>query len=182
MVRALPSLKEHTDANNKLVKVSAEWTIFKTGVTVRVLMYSLVAVIPAFVLIAFAVDASRKFQASDPARGFFVGVPFLVGIILLVSLGVLYHHYLGREVRVKDEMLEYKDKNPKENFEVNIARMAYSPPREGRFRMLMISDGKKFVQLPEVFLGKEQFRALAEHIRKCRERRRHSKSSTTYSI
>ena len=105
----------------------------------------------------------------------------LVGLSILVCLFGFLHHYSGRTVRVKGRLLEYKHRDEREEFSVDIAKMAYSGPGGSRFRAILISDGVKFVELPELFLGKEQFHILAEHIRKTRHRQRQSRTSS-YSL
>lgn len=158
-----------------------EWTTFKTGVTTRLLMYSVVPVLSAMALIAFALDAFRKFHHSDPTRWLFVGIPMLAGLSIIVCLTAFLRHYSGRTVRVKGRLLEYKHKDEREEFAVDIAKMAYSAPGENRFKTILISNGTNFVELPELFLGKEQFQILAEHIRKIRHRQRQSRTSS-YSL
>ncbi|HIB68714.1 MAG TPA: hypothetical protein EYO33_27390 [Phycisphaerales bacterium] len=161
--------------------MNTEWTTFKTGVTTRLLLYSVVPVLSATALIVFALDAFRKFHQSDPTRWLFAGIPLLVGLSILICLLAFLRHYSGRTVRVKGRLLEYKHKDESQEFAVDIAKMAYSGPGETRFKTILISDGSKFVELPELFLGKEQFHILAEHIRKTRHRQRQSRTSS-YSL
>lgn len=159
--------------------MAKEWQTFKTGITPKVLLYSSFPLVCSLLLIIFSGEAFRKFHPNDPLRPLFVGAPLVFGLFLLLALGFFFNYYLGRTIRVKGRLLEYKDS--KVEFQVDIVKMAYSPPGEGRFKKIMVSDGKKFVQMPEIFLGREQFVVLAEHIRKNRERRRRP-GTRTFSL
>lgn len=133
----------------------------------------------ALLLLYFGLDAARKFSPEDPARIPFAGIPLLVALVLIAVVGLTLNNFLNREVTIEDDYLIYKDS--KNELHLEMAKMAYSPPREGGFfRILMFSDGETFVQIPAIFLGDGAFAELNETISKARRKSR--AAASTYSL
>lgn len=153
--------------------------VYQTRLTAQALALSAAPTACALALFYFGLDAARKFSPADPARIPFAGIPLLVALILVSVVALTLHHFLNREVTIEDEYLVYKDARTELHLEM--ARMAYSPPGEGKFfRTLMFSDGETFVQLPSLFLGDAPFNELHETISKSRRKARTDRS--TYSL
>jgi hypothetical protein len=152
--------------------------VFKTQITGKVLVLSVLPIGCAIALFYFSLDAFKKFAPSDPARIPFAGIPFLLSLVLVAVVGLTLSHFLHREVTVEEDYLVYRDS--KTELHLEIARMAYSPPNEGFLRMLMFSDGETFVQIPALFMGDKNFAALSEAISKKRRKARSDRD--TYSL
>ena len=131
-------------------------------------MYGAIPMVSALVLGHFALDAAGKFSPNDSSRLFFVGIPALISAILLVSLVVVCHHFLGRTIGIRGKELLYKDS--KSMISLGIAEMAFSPPSDkAMLKTIMFSDGVNFVQIPEIFLGTTEFNELLAIIQKQRQ-------------
>lgn len=142
--------------------------VYKTKLTPKAAMYGAIPMVSALVLGHFALDAAGKFSPNDSTRIFFVGVPAIISAILLLSLVVVCHHFLGRTIGIRDKELLYKDR--KVMMSVGMAEMAFSPPSEkAMLKTIMFSDGINFIQIPEIFLGGPEFQELLKTIQKNRQ-------------
>lgn len=129
----------------------------------------------------FALDAGRKFAPNDPARVFFVGIPFMIAVIMVAAVAITLYQFLNREVEIDGEHLTYRDF--KTEMTLEISKMAFSPPPDsGLIKSMMLSDGEIFVHLPKVFMEEEKFNDLLDQIKKRRRRTRVSSGPTTYSL
>lgn len=142
--------------------------VFKTRVTPKAAMYGAIPLTSALVLAHFAVDAANKFHPNDPVRVFFVGIPAVLSIVIILSLAIAAKHFLNRTIGVRGNELRYTD--GKNRLNLGIAEMAFSPPsHKAMLKTIMFSDGVSFIQIPEIFLGAEQFNELLQLILKRRQ-------------
>jgi hypothetical protein len=147
--------------------MSSKGKIYKTKITPKAAMYGAIPLTSALVLAHFALDAARKFHPSDPTRLLFVGIPALLSAVIVVSLLITTNHFLNRTVGIRDKELLYKD--GKKMLSLGVAEMAFSPPSDkALLKTIMFSDGVNFIQMPEIFMGREEFNELLEAIEKQR--------------
>lgn len=142
--------------------------VYKTKLTPKAAMYGAIPMVSALVLGHFALDAAGKFSPNDSSRIFFVGIPALISAILILSLILVCHHFLGRTIGIRGNELLYKDRKVMVN--VGLADMAFSPPSDkAMLKTIMFSDGINFIQIPEIFLGTPEFEELLATIQKHRQ-------------
>ncbi len=155
--------------------------LYRTKLTGKVCALSALPICAASFLFFFALDAGKKFSENDPSRYPFVGLPALVGVILVTTVLFTMKKYLGKEMHLDDRYLIYKDHETELHLEVT--KMAFTPPAgKGFFNTLMFSDGETFVQIPEIFMSGDDFATLCEEIGKRRHRSRAHGSQQTYSL
>ena len=161
--------------------VSGKAKTFKTRTTFKGLLYTLIPFCAALLLINFSLEAHRNFSPVDPSRWAFVIPPFLISVFVLISLLIFHKRYLGLKLVLKGRSLVYSDRQGE--LELDIIDMAYSaPPEKGIFRTVMLSNGKRFIQIPEIFMEKESFHELVHTINKLRLASRTSGKQKTFSL
>lgn len=156
--------------------------VYKTQLTGKALLLSATPVAMACLLFFYAYDANNKFGPNDPSRYFFILAPLLVGIAVLVTLVYLSRHYLGRTLKITDNELLYQDSQV--YLQLDLCSMAFSPPsKSAPLKTIMFSDGKTFVQIPELFIGTKPFNELNQTIKEARRRNQNSAyDQKTYSF
>lgn len=153
---------------------------YKTRLTSKALFLGSIPLICAALLGHFALDAAHKFSPADASRYIFIGLPAVIAAGIVLTLLAVCYHFLNREITLNGSELQYRDS--KGVMHLAMTEMAYSPPAEGAvLRTLMFSDGATFVQIPEIFLGTEQFEDLIKHIKRHRRERDFSEQKT-YSL
>ena len=154
--------------------------VFKTKITKEAGLLLSLPLIAATAIFFFVADAAGKFGPNDPTRFLFVGIPAVIACALILSVVLICNHFLKRSITLTKDEIKYQDS--KVMMTLEITEMAYSPPSEdAKLKTLMFSDGHTFVQMPEMFMGKKNFKRLTEYIKRCR-RESVDSGQKTYSV
>ncbi len=153
---------------------------FKTTLTPKAFLLASPVIMSSILVFYFALDAMTRFHESDPSRYVFTGLPIVVSFTLIAAVGLIFHRYTGQKVVLEARRLSYQGRNLE--LTLDAARMAYSPPGDnGLLKVMMLSDGANFIQLPKPFMQDAKFEELALEIEKVRRVHRLG-SSSTYSL
>lgn len=124
---------------------------FSAKLTKRATVLSAVPSVIALLLLFQGFSAAQKFAANDPSRHVFIVVPLVLSLIIIGVTGITLVQNITKEVLLGADSVTFYD--GKNKFVADYKRLAVSPPSNRvLFQVLLVSDGKNFGQVYDLFM------------------------------
>jgi hypothetical protein len=124
---------------------------FHSGITLKVLILSAIAVIIALFLIIEGNNRLQLFVFDPAGRVWFCYLPIFWGVLIIIALGVTIWSKLGKTITVDNTKVYVRKGN--RHYPIPWAKLTFIPPaqKKGLFLNFMISDGLHFERIDDLF-------------------------------